>query len=73
MCLIAEALENRGIQKGIDQGIQQGIQQGFQQGIQSVAKNMFIRNMSEEATAAICEESLEQVHIWFTQWRNETP
>lgn len=69
MCLIAEALENRGIQKGIDQGIQQG----FQQGIQSVAKNMFIRNMSEEATAAICEESLEQVHIWFTQWRNETP
>lgn len=72
MCLIAEELENRGIQKGIEQGIQKGFSKGRLEGAKSmketVARNMFIRNMTEEDTAAVCEESLEQVQAWFAKW-----
>lgn len=75
MCLIAEELENRGIQKGIEQGIQKGFSKGRLEGAKSmketVARNMFIRNMTEEDTAAVCEESLEQVQAWFAKWSTD--
>lgn len=51
MCLMAEELENRGIQKGI----------------QSVARNKFLSNMSEETTAAICKESPMLLDCFFSQ------
>ena len=65
MCVIIDEFENRGIQKGIQAGIQTGIQQERQ----TVARNMFLRGMSPEDTAAICEERPEIIRQWFEEWR----
>lgn len=67
MCLIAEELENRGIQKGFSKGRLEGAKSMKE----TVARNMFIRNMTEEDTAAVCEESLEQVQAWFAKWSTD--
>lgn len=75
MCLIAEALENKGIQEGLKKGRQEGLSKGRREGAKSkaetIARNMFARDMSAEDTAAICEESLEQIRNWFAGWRKE--
>lgn len=67
MCLIAEELENSGIQKGFSKGRLEGAKSMKE----TVARNMFIRNMTEEDTAAVCEESLEQVQAWFAKWSTD--
>lgn len=67
MCLIAEALENKGIQEGLSMGRQEGAKSKAE----TVARNMFARDISAEDTAAICEESLEQIRAWFAQWRKD--
>lgn len=68
MCVLIDEFENRGRQKGIEEGIQKGIQEGSNAKTQLIAHNMFLRGMSEEDTAAICEESSEQIRSWFAEW-----
>ena len=46
MCVIAEKLENRGIQKGIEQGIEQGIERG---------QLLLIKKMIEDGRLEIAE------------------
>ena len=46
MCVIAEKLENRGIQKGIEQGIEQGIERG---------QLLLIKNMIKDGRLEIAE------------------
>ena len=64
MCTLLDLCENTGIEKGIQVGIQTGIKTG----IQTVAKNMFLRGMSQEDTAALCGESTEKIREWFEEW-----
>lgn len=57
------------IQEMIEDGKREGIQQGLASKSETVAKNMFSRGMSVEDAAAICEESLKQVQIWYDAWK----
>lgn len=78
-CARLEARQE-GLQEGLQEGRQEGHQERHQEGrregqaegamskAQTVAHNMFNRSMSAEDTAAICEESLEQVQMWFAEW-----
>ena len=65
MCVLIDEWENKGIQIGLEKGIRAGAQSKAK----TIARNMFLRNMTPEDTAAICEESLEQVLSWFAEWR----
>lgn len=73
MCVLIDEFENIGRQKGIEEGIQKGIQKGIEEGsnakTRTIAHNMFLRGMSVEDTAGICEEQEEQVRTWFSEWR----
>lgn len=57
------------IQEMIEDGKREGMQQGLADKSETVAKNMFSRGMTVEDAAAICEESLEQVQIWYDAWK----
>ena len=63
---------NEGIEKGMKQGMERGMRQGLKQGevsqTRKVAHNMYLRGMSAEDAAAICEMSLEQIESWFREW-----
>lgn len=63
MCIIAEELENKGIEKGW--------KAGSKNKTEIVARNMFLRHMTAEDTAAICEESLEQIQEWYAVWSSQ--
>jgi len=52
----------------VQEGRREGQAEGAMSKAQTVAHNMFNRSMSAEDTAAICEESLEQVQMWFAEW-----
>lgn len=75
MCIIAEELENRGIKKGLEKGMKKGRREGMAAGsrtkAETVARNMFLRDMPAEDTAAICEESLEQILAWYEAWSSQ--
>ena len=60
MCVLIDEWENRGIEKGIEKGAYTKAK--------TIARNMYLRNMTPEDTAAICEESPEQVLSWFAEW-----
>lgn len=65
MCEGIRALIEDGIQRGkID-----GIRQGGRSKAETVAHNMFLRGMTAEDTAAICEEDIELIRSWFDGWR----
>lgn len=53
------------------EGVVEGTQKGARSKAEIVAKNMFLRGMSEEDTAAICEEDVEQIRKWFLAWRKK--
>ena len=38
---------------------------------QIVARNMYLRGMSEEDTSGLCEEDIELVRQWFHKWRKQ--
>ena len=59
---------NEGIEKGIQQGMKQGLKQGEASQTRKVAHNMYLRGMSAEDAAAICEMPLEQIESWFREW-----
>ena len=60
-----------GIREGIRKGIQRGIFTGRMEKSRTIARNMFLRGMGAEDTAAICEEDVEVVKAWFREWRGK--
>lgn len=60
MCVIAEALENRGIEKGFERGIEQGIECGIQQGI----KALILDNLEDDKTELqICNKLVKHFSV----------
>lgn len=58
----------QGIRELIAMGRQEGLRQGASSKSETVARNMFLRGMSAEDAAAICEENPELVQSWFQEW-----
>lgn len=56
------------IADGKMEGRVEGTLEGSRHKAQIVAKNMFLRGMSAEDAAAICEEDLELVRGWYRRW-----
>ena len=48
--------------------MKQGLKQGEISQTRKVAHNMYLRGMSAEDAAAICEMPLEQIESWFREW-----
>lgn len=48
--------------------IEDGRLEGRREGRKIIARNLYLRGMSCEDTAAICEEDIEQVKSWYEQW-----
>jgi len=79
MCEGLKGLIEDGRLEGLADGIRQGLADGRRQGLadgsvskaRTVARNMFLRGMSAEDTAAICEEDLELIRAWFREWGKE--
>lgn len=69
MCKAIQELIEDGRQEGIREGILEGKDAGSKSKAETVAKNMYLRGMSAEDTAAICEEDLEQIKDWFEKWK----
>lgn len=69
MCEGIRALIEDGIQEGIQRGKIDGIRQGGRSKAETVAHNMFLRGMTAEDTATICEEDIELIRSWFDGWR----
>ena len=57
------------IEDGKIEGRIDGIRQGGRSKAETVAHNMFLRGMTAEDTAAICEEDIELIRSWFDGWR----
>ena len=55
----------------IEDGRLEGRREGELKAKQIVARNMYLRGMSEEATSGLCEEDIELVRQWFHQWRKQ--
>ena len=68
--LVMERNEGRieGRSEGRSEGREEGIHEGLDMKAQIVARNMFMRGMSQEDTAVICGESLEKISGWFEEW-----
>ncbi|WP_320929945.1 hypothetical protein [Hungatella sp.] len=55
----------------IEDGRLEGRHEGELKAKQIVARNMYLRGMSEEDTAGLCEEDIELVRQWFRKWRKQ--
>lgn len=55
----------------IEDGRSEGKLEGRLEAKQIVARNMYLRGMTEEDAAGLCEEELDVVREWFRGWRNE--
>ena len=55
----------------IEDGRLEGRREGELKAKQIVARNMYLRGMSEEDTAGLCEEDIELVRQWFRKWRKQ--
>ncbi|MCI6451960.1 MAG: transposase, partial [Hungatella sp.] len=49
--------------------IEDGRLEGKLEAEQIVAKNMYLRGMTEEDVAGLCEEEIELVRGWFREWK----
>ena len=55
----------------IEDGRLEGRREGELKAKQIVARNMYLRGMSEEDTSGLCEEDKELVRQWFHKWRKQ--
>ncbi len=55
----------------IEDGRLEGRCEGELKAKQIVARNMYLRGMSEEDTSGLCEEDIELVRQWFHKWRKQ--
>lgn len=60
------------IEDGKLEGQLQGMQKGKLEKSKTVARNMFLRGMGIEDTAAICEEDPQLIAQWFKQWSKKS-
>ncbi len=70
--LIAEGRSegrSEGVLVGRSEGILVGRSEGARSKAEIVARNMFLRGISAEDAAAICEEDIEQVRSWYRRWK----
>ena len=49
--------------------IEDGRLEGKLEAEQIMAKNMYLRGMTEEDVAGLCEEEIELVRGWFREWK----
>lgn len=68
MCRAIKEMIADGKMEGLLEGRVKGKLEGSRSKAETVAKNMFMRGMSAEDAAAICEEDLEQVRAWYYKW-----
>ena len=68
MCKAISDLIADGRLEGQLEGKLEGERAGARSKAETVARNMFLRGMSAEDAAAICEEDIEQVRTWFAAW-----
>lgn len=57
------------IEDGRSEGIKEGKMAGKLEAERVVARNMYLRGMTEEDAAGLCEEDIELVRSWFREWR----
>lgn len=55
-------------EKCVQEGRQEGKQEGSDMKAKTVARNMFLRGMSLEDTAALCGENPDKIRNWFAEW-----
>lgn len=73
MCEGLRGLIEDGKLQGKLEGQLQGMQKGKLEKSKTVARNMFLRGMGIEDTAAICEEDPQLIAQWFKQWSKKSP
>lgn len=61
------------MEDGIQIGISRGISQGTLAKAKTIAHNMYLRRMTAEDVAAICEEDAGVVKKWFAGWDKGEP
>ena len=74
---MCEAIKGR-MEEGRLEGVREGRREGHREGrskcrlekAQTAARNMYLRGMSCEEAAAICEEDPQLVKTWYAQWEN---
>lgn len=71
MCEAIKGMIEDGRLEGLKDGLQNGLKEGQLKKSRIAARNMFLRGMSPEDAAAICEEDTELVRQWFQSWKKE--
>ena len=71
MCEAIRGMIEDGRLEGRREGKLEGRREGELKAKQIVARNMYLRGMSEEDTAGLCEEDIELVRQWFRKWRKQ--
>ena len=56
------------IEDGRMEGKLEGKYEGALEKTRTVARNMYLRGMSAEDAAAICEMDTAQIEVWFREW-----
>ena len=68
MCEAIRGMIEDGKMEGRREGVLLGRQQGTLEKTKAVARNMYLRGMSAEDAAAICEVDAVLVRQWFETW-----
>jgi len=68
MCEAIRGMIEDGKMEGRREGVLLGRQQGALEKTKAVARNMYLRGMSAEDAAAICEMDTVLVQQWFETW-----
>lgn len=71
MCEAIRGMIEDGRIEGKLEGRLEGRLEGKLEAKQIVARNMYLRGMTEEDAAGLCEEELDVVREWFRGWRNK--
>ena len=71
MCEAIRGMIEDGRLEGRREGKLEGRREGELKAKQIVARNMYLRGMSEEDTSGLCEEDIELVRQWFHNWRKQ--
>lgn len=71
MCEAIRGMIEDGRLEGRREGKLEGRREGELKAKQIVARNMYLRGMSEEDTSGLCEEDIELVRQWFRKWRKQ--
>ena len=68
MCEAIRGMIEDGRIEGRLEGKIEGKYEGALEKTRTVARNMYLRGMSAEDAAAICEMDTAQIEVWFREW-----